>query len=282
MALLIFWALISAMSRSGLNIIDRKQFAHHQRAIPVTLFLNNLFPVILVFCLNAWVWNIPLTQITRTILHPSIFLLALLIQTTAYVFSYALKHHTINQVGIYTKLADLLIPLGFWWFYNNFQFTYLWVSLATTLIAYWALKGRTYTIHTSIYLIPIPLLIVSQALLAPLTGITKNMDVLWLNTLGLMIWRTLFSLAVLLWNRPTKTSIASHFSKLSFLRSILTITTQYGFVVAVSSINSVVVWPILNSSILLSSCLSAIFLKEKPHPKEWVAIISITLLVLIG
>lgn len=130
--MIILLAFFSAVSRAGLNIVDRYQIGHLKISVLQVNFWNNVIPAILLSTLCFVIgWK---EDLISFIFSFKSFTFSLLAQIVAYSFSYAFGKLNVAQVLVASKLSDLFIPFGIflttmYWSWDNF-----WFSFMTTLV----------------------------------------------------------------------------------------------------------------------------------------------------
>jgi uncharacterized membrane protein len=195
----------------------------------------------------------------------------------------------VSQVLITSKLSDIIIPIGIfattmYWDWNNYYF-----SIATTLICFLVLldKDKRFNMLSFkkiIFIVVFSLLI--QASISPLvTVIGKNtslQDAITFTT-SVIIWRVIWSFIPMIRFKNVELGfdLALLLSPIFNTRVILTVFTQFTFILAVSSPVSAVAWPILNTTPLFSIMLSRLFLKEELSKIQVIIILLITLLSIV-
>lgn len=270
-------ALISAVSRAGLNLIDRYQIGLKNLSILNVNLWNNLIPAALMtlagLLLGAG------REVAHCLLDWRTVAFAALVQLTAYAFSYGFRHLNVNQVTVVGKFSDLLIPIGIFWTTYDWQWKTYGFAVATTVVSlpiFLAADSR----HRRSGLLTAGAFItgalVLQAGLSPLlvpSFSASHLRLAVVFTTAVIIWRAALS-CIPLWRRLMQRQ--SHvfrppLSAMLMLRSGLTVVTQMTFIGAVGSAVSAVAWPILNSTGFLAMLLSSLLLKDHVTGKEkWV------------
>jgi uncharacterized membrane protein len=94
--------------------------------------------------------------------------------------------------------------------------------------------------------------------------------------MAILLWRCILSL-VLFTNK--KQSTPFKLSNLSLpifviigIRGFIALATQFTFNWAIMSGHPMFVWPILNTTLIVSSLASQLFLKERIHRSDWIAL----------
>jgi len=278
----------SAAIRGAISVLDRKQFGLLKSNIRIVNMLNNLLAVfVLMIILTHFV---RLNDIIPMVLDYRIIFFAILLQVSAYSFSFAYKRMEVHQVIVIGKSADLFIP------FSVYLFTYSWnsintiFSVATFLVCLPVLfkdyNNKHFSFGAAFFVI---IFLVLQG------GLSKNLVFIspssnmadWLiYLLSILIWRFFISLFAFLSTKKMKILLADFFNSknqvfLTIVRSFLTIFAQGLLIIAVGSGMEVVAWPILNSTGIIAVIFSTYYIKEKPDVSHITAIVMITILSLI-
>ncbi|MBP0631061.1 hypothetical protein [Cupriavidus sp. AcVe19-1a] len=272
----ILMALLSALARAGLNVIDRHQIGINNISIRTINFWNNVIPGIILTAASIAVAG---SEFLAALFDWRTMLFAALAQGVAYAFSYGFRNLTVNQVTVAAKFSDLVIPLGLFLTTGDWSWHSYWFSVATTLVCIPILWVGNAARTGSILVVGMVLCValVAQASLSPL--LTSTLDdydsgKFLAFTTAVIVWRALWSLAPAFhlarsqdfWHTRLLASPAF------ILRCILTIATQVSFVAVMTSPASAVAWPILNSTGLLAMLISASVLKDQQPANERIII----------
>lgn len=284
---IIIIAFLSALSRAGLNVVDRYQIGLKKVSILQVNFWNNVVPALflMVLCLLLS-WS---TELYSYFFDVRSFVFSLLAQVVAYAFSYAFRHMDVSQVLITSKLSDVIIPIGIfattmYWDWSNYYF-----SIATTLVCLLVLldKDKRFSLVAFRKIIAVIILsLLIQASFSPLVTVigtnTSIQDAVSFTT-AVIMWRVVWSFIpmVRFKNLALRPDVTLLFSPIFNIRVILTVFTQLTFILAVSSPISAVAWPILNATPLLAILLSRFFLKEGLSRIQVIIILLITALSII-
>ncbi|UAC49633.1 hypothetical protein K6959_07460 [Bacillus aquiflavi] len=287
---IMIFAFLSALSRAGLNIVDRYQIGMKKLSIFYVNLWNNVIPAILMIALCILLgWH---GQLVASIFDWKTLVFSGIVQLVAYAFSYAFRHLNVSQVLVIgkKKMSDLFIPIGIFVTTMQWDWSTYFFAVATTIVCLPILweKGERENGNAfkKVGLI-IGSALVLQASLSPL--LTEMNTVVAIRdtfafTTAVIIWRTVWSLIPLLRKKRAQDE-ASFFGLLSnpvfFVRALLTIITQTTFILAVGSTASAVAWPILNSTSIFSVALSSLLLREKPSKLQIGIVITITILSVI-
>lgn len=255
------FALVSALSRAGLNIIDRYQIGQKKLSILGVNLWNNALPAVLMVLVALSFGHG--SELLSYFFDWKTVLFGGLVQLVAYAFSYAFRHLHVNLVTVMGKFSDLLIPVGVflttrYWSWDTYGF-----AVATTLACLpilWMTRtlGSFRSIGVAGFAVSGALLLQASfsPLLAPAVPISDVRHLLIFAT-AVILWRTVWrSLAPLLHRRTGRRTpwLVPPFSPIPILRGLLTIVTQTAFIFAISSSASALAWPILNSTGFLPCC----------------------------
>lgn len=300
---LCMFAIISAASRGVISVIDRYQMGYRKESALTVNFYNNL--------LAAIVATIVLLSISRqadfhflTTLSGwmNIFLYALLVQGVAYGYSFVYKKLTVLDAVIVSKSSDVLIPVAlfvttgyFSWYQYSFSilstllvFTLGCVSLNLAKQRNQLQAQLSNMTKASLIIVPI---IVFQACVSPLlvTGVSHSIYTLMAFTLFTIYIRLGISFVSLV---PKYLKASAHrapapISKKQVIliygsRAFLTVLAQVTFTLATSSSESGIAWIFLNMTSLYSVVFSHLILKEDLYKSEFIILVVVTLLAIIG
>lgn len=247
--------------------------------------VNNLLPLLIIFPIAA---SFGLEQILEAVGDVRNVWLAGLIQLVAYAFSLAFRKLTIPQVIVFSKLPDLLIPLGIYalsgvWSFIDFAFSALTTVVCLPLLltrdhSRVDYKGQGWVL---VFLMGAVLLrgVFSGALVQ---GQGSYRDVWLLVTAATLWWRFIWTLlvtlgSVLIQGKPSWTSPGT---ALLIGWAGITLAVQALYVLALATGPTTAVWPIINSTALFSTVFSAVLLHERPTRHELAAICGIVALTL--
>lgn len=279
-------ALGSSSMRACLNILDRLAFGHRRAEVISLNLINNFLPLFLIF---------PVAVLLKPELSAAALCdlrnvwLAGLVQLVAYAFSLAFRKLTIPQVIVYSKLPDLLIPLGIYIFDGFFSVVDFFFSALTTLVCLPILFETRHHRRKSDEGQWKPLLFLMGAVF--LRGALSGKFVqeqgsypgVWLPiTAAILWWRFVWTLVVTLssmamygkprWISPGRSIVVC--------RGAVTLAVQSLYVLALAAGPTMAVWPIINSTALFATVFSAVLLHERPTRYEVIAVCGIVALTL--
>ena len=279
-------AIGSAISRAGLNIVDRRMFGHVRVSVPLGSIANNLLPALIatVGCsvgLDHRTFWASLTNI-------GVIVFAFFAQLVAVLFSYALRESPVPRAIVFSKVPDLFIPFGIWIFTSKFSGIDYLFSAATVAacvpVLFEVLDKET---GSNRWLIAVAVGITVQGSLSSALLRTDGFRISeWIAMIGsTVIWRLPFSTILLVWapERPVQALVTLIRVQPwnTLLRSALTVFMQITLILAIAGGHPVVAWPILNATPLFSAVAAAYFLRERPTWPESLAC-ALILIVALG
>ncbi len=277
---------ISVLSRSSLNIIDRYLYGRQPLHFRFLYFTSISLPFLYALIPLLLMGN--LMEAARAFFSTNCFLLALATNLVGLSFSNAFRYKDVRHVVLYSKIPELLLPIvltlpffsGMWqgalhsW--KNF------IPLGVTWISFipYFLNGKYKGIffdRAAFYLCSSLLfqMVVASTIALSLSSLAEILS----YTAALLLWRCILSLLM-----PFKRSDQQPTSYKTLPRSVLGwigirgiigLSTQLTFNWAISEGNPLIVWPLLNTTVIISSVASQFFLKEKIHRSDWVALLGI-------
>jgi len=258
-------ACISSLTRASINLIDRWQFSYKKDCVIQIAFINNLLPFFLAVSGGLFLGYGPL--IFKKILCLEAFFLGAIIQVVAITFSYAIKKYELLKVTLMTRVSDFFMPIVFGFiggFHNINQIGIQSIGFLITVPLF--LKFKIFELNSVFFLVFIVFGITAQAIFGKyFMGDDlshDNFEGLIFFSIGVIFWRTIWTLPMLCCKLTTlKIFIVP--SKVTLLRSILTLVTQISFVYTINSIFVDIALPILNLTGLFSILLASLFMKEK-------------------
>jgi hypothetical protein len=209
------------------------------------------------------------------------FLLALATNLVGLSFSYAFRHKDVRHVMLHSKIPELILP--FFLLIPLFPelqpislkhcipLLLMWISF----IPYF-LNGN----HKKVLFDRPSLCILGTLLFQMLVSSTFRMSLLTLKdllvfTMAVLLWRCILSLVLF----TNKKSNAFKFSSLTTplilligVRGLVALVTQFTFNWAIMQGHPLLVWPILNTTLIVSSLGSQFFLKEQIQRSDWIAL----------
>jgi hypothetical protein len=281
-------ALLSALLRSLLNLIDRKTFGLQQRHVFATLVVNNLLPLgwLLIMLPAMGQFGIFISYLGDV----RFIILGFITQLTALVFSLAFKQLKVAEVVVTAKAADVFIPLAFLFSGEDLNWLGILGSMLTSLVCL-PLFSRQFYQHSKLMWVVIFLLILVVLQATATAAWLPVNEAYWRSLLPvttvIILWRLVSSLILPLFvfkGGPIQAQVIRwrdyRPDALQVGRSIITLLVQLTFVWAVfEGRNNLLIWPILNSTILFSIVLSGIVLKEEVDRKYWIVSVAILAIV---
>lgn len=270
-------AFFSAGLRASLNLIDRELFGRRGASVLDVNFWNNLLPLVVLLALAAGMGHGQ--GVLSALLNGRTLVFAGLVQLVAYTFSYCLGRFSVAATTVYSKMPDLLIPVGIWlvagqWSWSNYGFA---VLTCVVCLPIWFQRPRTTTLSGSPHAVLIAALVAALVLQGSLSSSLVPSETSLLASFefatAVIFWRTLWSSVALLrkgfrWS----SSLWGSLQALVFVRSLASIGTQLTFVLALAQGESAAAWAVFNSTSLIAVALAALVLKEPPTRPELFAI----------
>ena len=279
-------ALVSAISRAGLNVSDRRLFGHI--GVPVLLgsALNNVLPAIVgvTGCLLVF----GKSPLGSCLFDVRVVIFAILVQIISLLFGAAFRDCSVPAVIIFSKAPDLFIPLGIYLTARTFNgMDYAFAVTTVVLCAPVVIEAISVKSNSPRHwLLLIALMVTLQGSVSPilLKGTQFNVVMASSFTAASLVWRLVTSFVLLA--KPAKysstlPSVIVEKLPLHLWRGLLATLTQFTFVLALSRGNLAIAWPILNSTPLVAAVGSAVLLSEKPTRPELRACIGILFVALL-
>ncbi|MEN9949608.1 MAG: hypothetical protein RLY85_360 [Bacteroidota bacterium] len=281
-------ALLSALLRSLLNLIDRKTFGLQQRHVFATLVVNNLLPLgwLLILLPAMGEFGIFINYLGDV----RFIILGFITQLTALVFSLAFKQLKVAEVVVTAKAADVIIPLAFFFSGEDLNWLGFSGSVLTTLVCLPLFSMQLFHHSRVVWVVVAMLFLVVVQATATTAWLPMN-EVYWQTLLPvttvIIFWRLVTAMILplfVLQARPSR-ALATRWrdfrpDNLQVSRSVITLLVQLTFVWAVfEGRSNLLIWPILNSTILFSIVLSGLILKEAVDRKYWMAALAILFIV---
>jgi hypothetical protein len=258
-------ACISSFTRAIINLIDRWQFAYNKDCVIEISFINNLLPVILAIS-GGLLFGYSKLILENILCFESIFL-GVIIQVVAITFSYAMKRYELLKVTLMAKVSDFFMPIIFGLmggFHNVNQISIQ--AIGFLIAAPLFLKFNIFGISSLHFLVLIVLGLTAQVIFGKyFLGshlLDNNFEELIFFSVGVIFWRTMWTLPIFFY-KYKKLSFFKVPSRITYLRSILTLITQLSFIYTINSIFVDIAAPILNLTGLFSVLLASLVIKEK-------------------
>ncbi len=283
--LTVILAIGCALSRAGLNIVDRHMFGHLRISVPLGSVANNLLPGLIaaIGCTVGLPWATFLASFTNL----GVIAFAFLAQLVALLFSYAFSKTTVPRTIVFSTLPNLFIPFGIWIITSKISPIDCLFSVATVIACAPVLLAPSAN-RNGFSRWPIALAIgitvqgsVSSTLLST-DGFRLSQ---WAAMIGCtVIWRLLFATMLQLGSLERSAHALCRLLREQrrnmLLRSTLAVLMQITFVLSIVGGHPLVSWPILNATPLFSAVAAASILSERPTRPESFACVLILLLAL--
>lgn len=283
------FALLSASSRSALNLFDRHLYATRRRSVSATMVVNLALP--LAVCLAAAVWIGGVGPLCSMFVSFSTLVPAVVIQLVSYAYAGAFKRSPILGVVLCSKVGELLIPIALlpWtglWRPADYLFYVLAFAAFLPVLRRGggAASGRAF----GVWALWVAGATVFQAVVfhlqPPGAGYSTFEGALLFQT-AVLVWRVVLSAAVLV-ARPRTGHVERGNPTASDIpwlvaRGVCFVATQATFFLALQQPDAHLAWPVLNSTSLLSALAAAWLLKERLAARELVSLVLLTAVVLV-
>ena len=276
---MLFSCLTNVISRSSLNVIDRYLLKNDKISFKFVYFSSIFLPFVYGFLFLPYFGS--MQDVMDSFLSTRCFLLALATNLVGLSFSYAFRHKDVKHVMIHTNIPELILP--FFLLIPLFPELHpislkhciplllMWISF----IPYF-LSGN----HKKILFDKPSLCILGTLLFQMLVSSTLRLSLVTLKdllvfTMAVLLWRCILSL-ILFTNKnksPFKfSSLTSPLILLIGVRGFIALVTQFTFNWAIMQGHPLFVWPLLNTTLIVSSLASQFFLKEQIHKSDWIAL----------
>ncbi|MDF2550701.1 MAG: hypothetical protein K0S07_1768 [Chlamydiales bacterium] len=288
-------AFLNAFSSSALTLVNRYTLGVKRNNPYLVLLTNTFIPFLIGYFLlvmtGGRAHQLVLTYVTS---YPC-FLLALIFHLVSFTFSFAFKKWNVRQVVLQSKVADIVLSAIFFT-------TYLFkdprgCSLLTVLclvininacIPFFLMQKRSFLMHkTSLWVI---VSLILQALFLSLGPIDKNitLEKAAALTIATFFWQAVFSSLLLMYKmqggnkedqEPDLSQVANVGALL--LRPAAMLLTQATYIFSAKMGNPLLIWPIINSTPMISILMSCFFLREKLLWQDVFAMCGFTLSALL-
>jgi hypothetical protein len=278
------FALLCVLARSSLNVLDRKIFSHRKSCLIQTHFLNTLLTAAIALPLTLALFGTQL--LTPQLLSVATVSAAFTMHVVSFVFSGTFKVSNVRTVALFTKLADLFIPLSLFMASRFTHTSTLFMQFLTgVLVIPLLLKNRNQG-HLNGWLVTLIVALTVQALVMATIGAGNSGESIshFCNYLtAIFLWRTVFALvpmiAVL---RRSKINFVDGFAFDLAARALLMIVNYACFFLAVHSPDASLAWALFNSTGLFSLVFAKIAICEAPDRFELTTFIAIASASLIA
>lgn len=270
--------LTNVVSRSSLNVIDRYLLKDDKINFNFIYFTSIFLPFIYAFLFLPVFGNIQ--DLINSFFSIRCFLLALATNLVGLSFSHAFRSKDVRHVMIHTKIPELILP--FFLLTPLFSGDAVSLKHCIPLILMWIsfipyfLNGN----HKKVLFDTPSLCILGTLLFQMLISSTFQKAPLSLNellvfTMAVLLWRCILSL-MLFSNKKSSTfklsCLTTPIMLLIGIRGVVALLTQFTFNWAITEGHPLFIWPILNTTLIVSSLASQFFLKEQVHKSDWIAL----------
>ncbi|MES2769135.1 MAG: hypothetical protein V4596_08320 [Bdellovibrionota bacterium] len=282
----LLYAFISASFRGVISTIDRYQFGVSRQSVTFTNIYNNVLAFIISLVVCIFFGDVH--RVLPFLGNIKIILFSFILQLAAHAFSYAFKHMKIPAVIIFSKMADLFIPIGIFlfssiWNWSDFLFSVSTFLVCVPIFIFQNKKGHIHLFSA----LAVLFVLVIQGSFSPwfMSGVSSDS---WIHyTVALIFWRLVFSLLGVINNskefsmHPTCSKKFRKYLSIMLVRSVLTLGAQAFLVLSLSQERPVLAWPVLNATGLISVVFSSLILREHAGKYEILAVILIAILGLL-
>jgi hypothetical protein len=283
--------IICVLSRGLLQNVDRYLLGIKKLNINLQQFVNTVTPLLIGGILSIFFCSF--SAIVSMFLEPYCFFSAVLMHVVSYAFYMSFRLWNVREVVITSKITDLLIAPACCFFaalffletkspFENSNYLGYILGCCSFIPLLVSAKSLNFIKHpTSLFLMAsmcIQILYAAFFKQNLLNGLTDG----WIFTLGMLMWRTLFS-SIQLMISFNKTSeflsegggVWSIIGKVT-ARSCLMLVAYFTFVLSLELDKPMLTFPILNSAPLISIVLAKFMLKEKLAVPEMIAVVGLT------
>lgn len=272
---------INILSRSSLNVIDRHLFGKQKLNFQLLYLSSNFIPFLYSLILLPWFGN---DFFLDEFFSLRCVLLALATNLVGLSFSHAFKHKEVRHVVLHTKMPELIIPFLIFlpfipdWVMEKEVTWKHFIPLAITWLSFipYFINGQYKKIlfdSSALYLFGSLLfqIIISSTFMKSMS----SWNDLLTFTVAILFWRCILSLPLAFKEACNFTSILSisvPMISLIAIRGLVSLITQFTFNWAIVEGHPLILWPLLNTTIILSSVMSQFVLKEPIYKSDWIAL----------
>lgn len=269
-------------SRSSLNVIDRYLFGQNSINFKFLYFSSLLLPFIYSLLLLPFFGTF--AGVIEHILCIKCFTWALATNLVGLSFSYAFRHKDVRHVVLHTKIPELILPVFvfFSFFPDQFSGGVNWkhlVPLALTWVSFipYFMGG----LHKTILFDKPALCLFGSLLIQMLVGSSilislNGIEEILVFTIAFLFWRCILSLPLSLKKiKDEKIDLRALSLPIILIiigRGVIGLIAQFTLNLALVDGHPMMIWPLLNTSVILSAIASQYFLKEQIHKSDWIAL----------
>lgn len=275
-----YTAIYCSASRVFLVLLDRATFKNTNHFY-LQILLNSLYPLLLSLSCSAYFSSYSL--LASFLFSPNVILHALLSFLAAWSVSLGLKRMEVRYVVVVSKVSDIIIPVASFIVYSRILPG--WELAGLTLVAYIPIilsgfSTRSIDLKVSALIVGT---IVIQSLVNSFLKIDYKPSLEYFSAYitCILFWRFLFCITMTL-NRVEDISLASIVAnKRLVLRSFVALSSQGAFFLALLDETNNYVWPIFNTTPLISMIASRYFLREKGTRSESYSLVILGMVISI-
>lgn len=257
-------ALLSSISRAGLNIIDRITLGMRRIPLNDVLLINSLLPSL--FGVMICTWRGEFWTLAGFLLDWRTMIFAGVVYCAGYFFSVAFKFHNVETVIALSKVPDLVIAVVIFsrsGVFGAYQLGDIALAGLTTIACLGFLKSSG---PATVYKLVLPGILIVQSIIMPIISPLENAYD-FSTGLGFavwtIIWRTVFSVLPVLANPLTPFRFKVEDWGLIFARTLLAVLTQVTFVFAVTEETTPLAWALITMSSVFSFLISRVVFRPK-------------------
>ncbi len=286
-------SVVNVFSRSTLTVIDRYIYGLKGKNLFIFLSINTFLPFLI--GLTAVLAFKDFAHLWKYIFSTECMIFSPAIQLVSFSYCLAFKKWEVRHVELQGKISDLFLPLVFfiipasflhgmeatqWQLYIPMVLS--WIGFTPLIIKHHLLRN---IINKSTLLICSSLIIEeSISMVITKTSFSNGWDA-FVFALGTLFWRSIISIicSIISHFSLPKTHLENSFKEIEsldfkltmviFVRALITLVTQVTFIFTIATTHPLIIWPILNSTPLVSSICSKIVLKEKLFWPEMFALV---------
>lgn len=276
-------SVVNVFSRSTLIVIDRYTYGLKGKNLLIFLSINTFLPFLI--GLSAVVAFRDISHLLEFIFSPACMIFSPAIQLVSFSYCWAFSKWEVKYVELQGKISDLFLPLIFivlpasllhgreanqWQLYIPMVLS--WIGFTPLIIKNHLLRN---ILNKSTALICSSLIIEAAiSMMITKTSYANGWDAFEF-ALGTLFWRSMISISCSLLHvfKARKNGLKDEslpkepmdmkLTTIIFVRALITLVTQVTFIFTIATTHPLIIWPIINSTPLVSSICSKIALKEK-------------------
>lgn len=273
-------SIASACFRACLNILDRKVSQTKNSDVLLISLANNLAPLIICLPFGYFFYW---AEILSYVFSTSMWMIAASVQLNAIVFVYAFKYMQVTQVGIWSKLPDIFLPLTLMWVGFSPSRYDIAFAVATTVIfiGVKAVNDRGIRFSGPGMLIFISMIFHTLVTSLLVEASVESFSDMIAMGICIILIRSVYTIILSSSSILRLKTLSGIPTQLIVPRAICTLLTQITFVAALSFGAPALSWPIFNMTSLIAMVLAYFFLLERPDRSDIVLLVTMTLLTVV-